>query len=65
MGKSRKENRSLIKFLNNTMEAHIKLTHSKRISPFNRGDSLRMPFYKMISKKHWRLDQRHALARLE
>lgn len=33
MGKFGKQNRSLIKFLNNTMESRLKLTYSKLLSP--------------------------------
>lgn len=68
MGKSEKQNRSLIKFLNNTMESHLKLTHSKLPSPLklSKAETVCVCCY-ITSTRRWRLDQsreqaRHVLA---
>lgn len=65
MGKSGKQNRSLIKFLNNTMESRLKLTHSKLLSPLKLSNAETGCY--ITSTRRWRLDQsreqaRHVLA---
>ncbi len=68
MGMSGKQKRSLIKFLNNTMESRFKPTHSKLISPFKLSNIETACVCRYItSTRRWRLDQsreqtRHVLA---
>ncbi len=68
MGKSGKQNRSLIKFLNNTMESRLKQTHSKLLSPLKLSSIETACVCRYItSTRCWRLDQsseqmRHVLA---
>lgn len=68
MGKSGKQNRSLIKFLNNTMESQLKPTHSKLLSPLKLSNIETACVCRNItSTRCWRFDQsreqtRHVLA---